>query len=132
MELLSSDHLNISGCIWGGYQSIVESLKDAHLNGEVNMVLKDGILKRDFYIFLTNARTTLWVFASHLTVGIFSQNVGSAWLQTIYNLPTSLKYRIQNQTWAYVESWVPAVRTACNLYDPSSSEFGDSMKVRIA
>ena len=120
MQTLSTEALNFSGCIWAGYSSLAESFKQKHFSNGVDLIVDDGVLKREFIIRSKGEVTETWVSAIHMAVGVFSKNVAGAWYQALKGISVSswhhtLRYRIFNATLGSVQSWVPAVRTDCAI-----------------
>ena len=118
METLSTEALNYSGCIWAGYSSLAESFKQKHFDNEFDLIIDDGVLKRDFVIRPKGEVAETWVLAIHMAVGVLSKNVAGAWYQALQGISVSswhhtLRYRTRNETLGSVQSWVPAVRTDC-------------------
>lgn len=120
IEALSTEALNLSGCIWAGYSSLAESFEQKHFNNEVDLIVDDGVLKREFVIRSKGEVAETWALAIHMAVGVFSKNVAGAWYQALKGISVSswhhtLRYRIFNETLGSVQSWVPAVRTDCAI-----------------
>ena len=119
---MSDEALNSAGCIWAGYSSIAEAFKQRHLNPEVDLIIDDGILKRNFVLRTRGEVAETWVLAIHMAVGVLSKNVANAWYDALKGISVSswhhtLRYRIKNETVGSVESLVPAVRVDCNRID---------------
>ncbi|KAF6222732.1 hypothetical protein HO133_000780 [Letharia lupina] len=134
MQELSTETLNSSGCIWAGYSSLAEAFKQRHFSNGIDLVLDDGVLKRDFVIRPRGEVAETWVLAIHMAVGVLSRNLAGAWYQALTEISTSswhhtLRYRTHNATLGSVQSWVPAVRADCGItkslfYNISGLELG--------
>ena len=123
LQKMSNEALNSSGCIWAGYSSLAETFKHRHLNNEIDIIVDDGVLKRDFEQRARGEVTETWVLASHLAVGVLAKDIARFWAQTLGEIRASdrhhkLRSRVLNETRGYVQAWVPAVRSRCAVYDP--------------
>ena len=121
MQALDTEALNLSGCIWSGYSTFAETYKRMHFNGETELIIDDGVLKRAFVTRGRGEVAETWALGSHMAVGLFSKNLAFHWYQALLEIPSSswrytLRYRVYNQTIAYTKAWAPAVRTRCNVY----------------
>ena len=129
---LNADALSSSGCIWAGYSSLVEAFKQRHFSNEVDLIVDDGVLRRNFVVRSANEVAETWVLAIHMAVGTLSENIASAWYDALLSIPVSswhhtLRFRANNETVGSVQSWIPAVRVDCNttpllLHNGSSSQ----------
>lgn len=122
MQRLSTEASNSSGCVWAGYSSLAEAFKQRHFSNENDLLVDDGVLKRDFVTRSSAQLAETWVLTIHMAVGVFSRNVANAWYLALQGIPPSswhhtLRYRIHNETVGSVQSWVPAVRVDCDSYD---------------
>lgn len=122
MQRLSTEALNSSACVWAGYSSLAEAFKQRHFADEVDLIVDDGVLKRDFVIRSKGEVAETWVLAIHMAVGVLSKNVAAAWYDALKGIAPSswhytLRYRIFNQTTGSVQSWVPVVRADCAVTD---------------
>ena len=122
IKRLSDEALNSSGCIWAGYSSIAEAFRQRHLNPEIDLIVDDGVLKRNFVLRTRGEVAETWVLAIHMAVGVLSKNVANAWYDALKGLSVSswhhtLRYRIFNETVGSIESLVPAVRVDCDKID---------------
>ena len=130
VELLSNNPINMSGCIWSGYSLLEQAYKEAHLNDEIDLELEDGMIRWDMTINEKGWVAETWAMTSHLTIGMFTENIGTVgWYDALLSIPSSsllhgLQYQERNETMAFVDSWVPVVRTSCNCYYPAF--FNDS------
>lgn len=123
MQSLNTEALNSSGCIWAGYSSLAEAFKQRNLDSDIDLIVDDGVLKRDFVIRSSPEVAETWVLAVHMAVGVLSKNAAEAWYDALKGISRSswhqtLRYRIHNQTVGSVQSWVPAVRTSCDATHP--------------
>lgn len=122
MQRLSTEALNSSACVWAGYSSLAEAFKQRHFADEVDLIVDDGVLKRDFVIRSKGEVAETWVLAIHMAVGVLSKNVAAAWYDALKGIAPSswhytLRYRIFNETTGSVQSWVPVVRADCAVTD---------------
>ena len=122
IERLSDAALNSSGCIWAGYSSIAEAFRQRHFSPEIDLIVDDGVLKRNFVLRTKDEVAETWVLAIHMAVGVLSKNVANAWYDALIGISVSswhhtLRYRIKNETVGSIESWVPAVRVDCGMTD---------------
>lgn len=130
IETMNKELLNYSGCIWAGHSLLAEAFKQRHLDDEFDLIVDDGVLKRDFVIRPKGEVVETWALASHMAVGVLAKSVAQAWYQTLREIPPSswyhtLSFRVHNQTKGTVTSWVPAVRTSCGvLADVSYNQSG--------
>lgn len=123
---LDSEALATLNCIWGGFSSLSEIFKQAHLGIPITFNYQDGVLNRAFSLnqhVSLNQFSGSFVYTVHLTVGIILKNAGQLWYNALINIPTSSKYysllnRVRDATTGYAQSWLPAVRTSCNTFDP--------------
>lgn len=123
MQKLSTEALNTSGCIWAGYPSLAEAFKQRHFSTEIDLIVDDGVLKREFVIRPRGEVAEIWVLAIHMAVGVLSRNVAAAWYQALRGISASswhhtLQYRTRDETIGSIQSWVPAVRTDCLIANP--------------
>lgn len=123
VQRLNGGALNSSGCIWAGYASIAEAFRQRHLSSEIDLIVDDGVLKRNFVLHTRGEVAETWVLAIHMAVGVLSKNVANAWYDALKGISTSswhhtIRYRIFNETVGSVESLVPAVRVDCDRTDP--------------
>ena len=119
---LSDETLNSSACIWAGYSSIAEAFRQRHFSPEIDLIVDDGVLKRNFVLRTRGEVAETWVLAIHMAVGVLSKNVANAWYDALKGISVSnwhhtLRYRIFNETVGSVESLVPAVRVDCDRID---------------
>ena len=122
MQSLIAELTNTSGCIWAGYSSLAEAFKQRHFAVDIDLVIDDGVLKREFVVRSSAEVAETWVSSVHMAVGVLSKNVAEAWYSALKGISVSswhhtLQYRIHNQTIGSVQSWVPAVRTHCAITD---------------
>ena len=122
MQSLITELTNTSGCIWAGYSSLAEAFKQRHFGVDIDLVVNDGVLKREFLIRSSAEVAETWVLSVHMAVRVLSKNVAEAWYSALKGISVSswhhtLRYRIFNQTIGSVQSWVPAVRTHCAITD---------------
>lgn len=122
IQTLSTEALNSSGCIWAGYSSLVEAFKQRHYGSGIELVVDDGVLKREYVIRSRGEVAETWVLAIHMAVGVLAENVAQAWYDALKGISLSswhhtLRYRIFNGTIGSVQSWIPAVRTDCTITD---------------
>ena len=122
LQRLTTEALNSSGCIWAGHSSLAEAFKQRHFDSDIDLIVDDGVLKRDFTIRSKDEVAETWVLAIHLAVGVLTRNVAEAWYQALQGISLSswhrtLRYRIYNETIASVQTWIPAVRADCGLYE---------------
>ena len=111
------------------------SLQARHSSPVIDLTVDDGVLKRDFVIRSKGEVAETWVLAIHMAVGVLSKNVANAWYDALKGLSVSswhhtLRYRIFNQTVGSVQTWVPAVRADCSIYD-SLSYNGSSVLLEV-
>lgn len=135
IQRLSTEALNSSGCIWAGYSSLAEAFKQRHFSSEIDLIVDDGVLKRNFVIRSKGEVAETWVLAIHMAIGTMSKNVANAWYDALKGISLSswhrtLHYRIHNETIGSVQSWIPAVRTDCDIYD-SFSYNGSSLSLAV-
>ena len=130
MQMLVTDSINMSGCIWAGYSAYVQAFKETHLNDEIDLLIDDGMIRRTIIINARGMVAETWVYTSHLTVGMFAEDASTiAWENAFKTIPGSsplhtLQYQAYNQSMGFVASWIPVVRTRCNIYSPAY--FNDS------
>ena len=122
MQKLSTGALNSSGCIWAGYSSLAEAFQQRHFSSGIDLIIDDGVLKRDFVIRSKGEVAETWVLAIHVAVGVLSKNVAAAWYAALKGISVSswhhtLRYRVFNETIGSVQSWLPAVRADCAITD---------------
>ncbi len=122
MQQLSTGSLNFSGCIWAGYSLLAEAFQQRHFSSGIDLIVDDGVLKRDYVIRSKGEVAETWVLGIHMAVGVLSKNVAAAWYDALKGISPSswrhtLRYRIFNETIGSVESWVPAVRADCAISD---------------
>lgn len=120
---LGNGALNFSSCIWAGYPTLAAAFNQRHLSSGIDLLVDDGVLKRDFVIRSRGEVEETWVLAIHMAVGVFSKNVAEAWYFALKGISSSswhhtLRYRIFNETIGSVQSWAPAVRASCDFTDP--------------
>lgn len=133
MQLLSTETMNYSGCIWAGFSPIAAAFKQRHFNNEVDLDVDDGVLRRRLVVRAKGKIEETWVLASHLAVGVFSKTMGEAWYEALQAISQSswrhpLKYRIYNETIGSVQAPAPAVRTSCTIH----ASYGNHSTVDLA
>lgn len=126
---LDSEALTTLNCIWSGFSSLAENFKQAHLVVPIHFNYQDGVLNRVFY--LNQHDWGNFVYTIHLTVGIILKNAGQLWYDALINIPMSSQYssllnRERDATTGFAQSWLPAVRTSCNIFDPFSYKNSNS------
>ena len=123
LQALSAEPLSYSGCIWAGYATIAAAFKQWHIDDEIDLVIDDGVLSREFTLREKGEVAETWVLGSNMATGLLSKNVAEAWYQALVGISVSsthhtLRYRISNGTTSTFQSWAPAVRTSCNITGP--------------
>ena len=89
MQKLSTEGLNTSGCIWAGYSSLAEAFRQRHFSNEIDLLVDDGVLKREFVTRPRGEVAETWVLAIHMAVGVLSRNVAAAWYQALRGISAS-------------------------------------------
>ena len=134
IQMLQTEALNSSGCIWAGFSPLAEVFKQSHLATPFDVILDDGVLRRESQIRPRGEVAETWVLAIHLATGVLARNVAQYWYETLLEIPKSsshhnLRYRHSNETIGSVRGWVPAVRTRCATNTVFANESGLSFGV---
>ena len=134
---LNSEALDTLDCIWGGYSSLAEFFKQSHFVIPETFTYQDGILNRGVSLHINGAdrvggpAVPTFVYTVHLAVGIILKNAGQVWYDALTWIPESsryytLRYRDREATAGYAQTWLPAVRTSCEIFNPFPYNDSDS------
>ena len=113
LDTLNKQVLNMSGCIWAGYASISQYLKEKHFDlGDTALVIDDGIVPRDVILQSTRVSLETWAHASNVPVGLAARVIYSGWYSAIFNTPSaqpgkiyaSISDREETGTTGYISS----------------------------
>ena len=123
---LSLQQLNMSSCVWSGYESILQWFESSHLADNLNTVLiQDGSVERNILLLYY----TLGAAAFGVTVApcIYAEVLAELWKTAIFHAPSAkpnslsksanLQYRSRDGTTASINSELPVVRTTCLTND---------------
>lgn len=134
IQMLETSALNSSGCVWAGFSPLAEAFKQSHLSIPLDVIIDDGVLRRESLVRPRGEVAETWVLASHVATGVLARNVAQYWYTTLVEIPASsshhnLRYRFNNVTLGSVHSWVPAVRTRCETTTVFANASGELFKV---
>ncbi len=121
-SLLSSQQLNMSSCIWSGYQSILQWFESSHLGKNINTVsMQDGKIERNIYFRYNNLGAT--VYGISLAPCSFAKDLASIWNMALsrasiavvgsLSRTANLAYRNRPGTTVSMNSQLPVVQTMC-------------------
>lgn len=119
---------NLSGCIWASSLQIATTFQQSHLLGVQSWNFDDGFLDRVADTRSNPYQYEQWIAMPHLAVGIVARRIGDAWYQSILSDGLgkfrTLRYRARNETTSFVKTWIPAVRTQCEISKEGSTDSG--------
>ena len=117
-QIIETEALNSSGCIWAGHSALSEYFKAGHLGTGNDMTFFDGMVKRDFFIHPRGPVAETYVEGNSLAAAVLAKDASRIWWSSVLGTPKSsrhhrLFYRIRNATTSTFSAWAPVVRTVC-------------------
>ena len=131
-QIIETEALNTSGCIWAGHSTWSEFFKAGHLGLGTDISLYDGEVKRDFGINARGAVAETFVKGNSLAAAVLAKDASRVWWSSVLGSPQSsrnyrLSYRIRNETTSTFSTWAPVVRSVCAASAPVTSKRSGSL-----